>query len=273
MLKVLFRNILLMLIVVLLDQVFKNISLTYFTVHRNFGVFLGLFSDAPISFRVVTLATFSGFIFCIYILLLYLLPSRTNFLKYTLSLIMGGIFGNIFDRLYRGFTIDFIPTPIPEMNAFFNVADIFLWCGCFYFIFAIFYYEKIIWHPDNSRNNYLINPKEQLRLAFKFFLISVLTSLLLGLFSFTFIKSFLGPKQVILTDFIITYTVLSSLFSILVFLIGIIISHKSAGPLFAFELYVEKLINGSTEKLTLRDGDNYKHLEEVANKLRKFINK
>lgn len=271
--KVIAKNLILLIIIVVFDQLLKITFLNLIPIHRNYGVFLGFFSDAPIAFRIITLATFAGFLFSIYGLLLYLLPKKTNFLKYILTFIIGGIFGNIIDRLTRGFTIDFIPVKIYSFEAYYNIADIFLFLGVFSFVYSIFKFEKHIWHPDNSRNTYLVNPKEQIRLAFKFFLVSIFTALIIGLFSYTFIKSFLRPSSTVLSEYIITYIILASLFSILVFLIGIIISHKSSGPLYAFELYVERLIQGETEEFTLRDGDNYKHLEEVANKLLKYFKK
>lgn len=260
------------LLVILLDQITKIFALNHFTVHRNYGVFLGFLSDSTTLFRVVTLSTFSAFLIFIYSVLIYLLPRQVFFLKVTLSVVLGGVLGNVIDRLTRSFTIDFLPVNIGSFNASYNVADIFLWFGTFYFIFAIFRHEDKIWHPDNSRNRYLVNPKEQLRLAFKFLLISFFTSVFLGVFCFSFLQSLLQLRGGAFYEFIIIYIILASLFSISTFLIGVIISHKSAGPLYAFELYVEKLLSGKDEKLSLRDGDNYKHLEKVADKLRNHFN-
>lgn len=265
--KIILKNLLLVIVCICMDQVSKIIALNNYSIHKNFGVFLGFFSDAPMAFRVVTLSTFAGFLFFIYFALLYLLPNKVSFLKYDLSLIISGIFGNVFDRLIRGYTIDFIPMKFSSFEAYYNIADIFLWIGVCYFIYCIFKYDDIIWHPNNSRNNYLVNPKEQLRLAFKFSLVSILTSLLIGLFTYTFIKSFFAIHGSQLNEFLITYLILASLFAISTFLVGIIISHRSSGPLFAFEAYVKKLLEGKDERLILRDGDNYKHLEDVANKL------
>ena len=60
---------------------------------------------------------------------------------------------------------------------------------------------------------------------------------------------------------------------ITVFLLGLIISHRSSGPLYAFEHYVDNLLKGEDYELNLREGDNYKHLVELARKLRKHLNK
>ena len=256
---------------IILDQLTKGIASSTMNIHKNYGVFLGFLSNSSAIFRIVTLATFSGFLLFIYSVLLYLLPKNLHFLKYSLSLILSGILGNVLDRITKSYTIDFIPIHFGNFHAAYNIADIFLFIGTFYFIFAIFRFEDKIWHPENSRNTYLVNPREQLRLAFKFFLISFFTSIFLGIFCISFIQSFSTLSSTQLNEFVIIYTVLAFLFSASTFLIGVIISHKSAGPLYAFELYVERLLSGSTDRLSLRDGDNYKHLENVANKLHDYF--
>jgi signal peptidase II len=187
--------------------------------------------------------------------------------------LQAGIFGNVMDRLILGYTRDFIPFRYGDFRAFYNVADIFLFIAVFSIIFIIFRYDKLLWIPDNSRSNYLINPKEQLRLAFKFFMIAIFTSILIGLFSYTFIKVYLEASPTSSYDYIVAYSILSILFSLSTFIAGIFISHKSSGPLYAFELYVENLIAGKDQKLQLRDGDNYKHLEQIALKLYSHFHK
>jgi hypothetical protein len=139
--------------------------------------------------------------------------------------------------------------------------------GCLGIILIIFKYDNLIWVPDNSRANYLVNPKEQLKLAFKFFMASLLTSFFFGIFSYSFLSVYLKAPTVVINDFIIIFSILSVLFALSTFVLGIFISHRSQGPLYAFESYVEKLIEGKNVKLTLREGDNNKHLEKVASKL------
>lgn len=252
---------------IIVDQISKSIAIENTQIHKNYGVFLGFLSNTGATFRIITLTTFSGFLLFIYSVFLYLLPNNLGFIKYTLSVILSGILGNVVDRMTRSYTVDFIPFHWGDFHAAFNIADIFLFCGTAFLIFSIFKYEDKIWHPDNSRNNYLINPREQLRLAFKFFLISFFTSIFLGVFSFSFLKSFASLNSTLINEFAIIYLLLALLFCSSTFLIGVIISHKSAGPLYAFEMYVERLLEGKDETLILRDGDNYRHLEDVAKKL------
>ncbi len=265
--KIFAVNLLLFSLVVLVDQLTKTYIGGIVGIHQNHGLFLGSFSNSPIAFRVITLVTFSGFLFFLYFVSLYLFPNKIKTLKYSLSLILGGIVGNVLDRLLLGYTRDFIPFKLYSFQSFFNASDVFLAFGCLGVIFIIFKYDNLIWIPDNNRANYLVNPKEQLRLAFKFFMASILTSVFFGIFSFSFLSVYLNAPSSVIRDFITIFCILSIIFALSTFVLGIFVSHRSQGPLYAFESYVEKLIEGKSYKLKLREGDNNKHLEKVALKL------
>ena len=45
------------------------------------------------------------------------------------------------------------------------------------------------------------------------------------------------------------------------------LSHRAAGPLYAFEKFLEDLSMGKVRPLKLRSGDEFQHLEELAEKL------
>lgn len=60
--------------------------------------------------------------------------------KVAVSLLLGGGFGNIFDRIYRGYVIDFFDL---KYFAVFNFADIFISIAFIFFIY-FFYKEKFL---------------------------------------------------------------------------------------------------------------------------------
>jgi signal peptidase II len=243
-------------------------------VSYNSGLFLGIYSDIEQNLKVLVLSTFSGFLFSFYLFFAYLIPNALYFLKYGLALLMGGIFGNVLDQIMYGRTYDFIPVKLLG-NFYANTADIFQWLGFLIIVISFFKREDEIWHPMALRKKLFIKPKEQLKFSFKMTAVAFAACLLLGLFSLTFLKGYYpeGPlKQQTIVIFVISYFFMSMIFNLLVFISGIIIAHKTAGPLYAFELYVLDLLNGSREDLVLRDGDNYRHFEKIALKLkRKFI--
>lgn len=266
--------VLILLGIIFFDLLSKALAVEFLNAKGNPGIFLGHYAQSPVLFRVISLSTLAGFLLLIYFILIYLLPKNLKKLKYSLTLITSGVSGNVIDRVYRGVTIDFIPFKLINYQYYFNIADAALVLGALYCSYLIFFDDKNIWFDQNSRKRFLINPKEQLRLAFKFVFFSFMSCLIMGIFSITYIKSYLiqiSPEE--LSFYIMIFLIILMLILITVFLLGLIISHRSSGPLYAFEHYVDNLLKGEDYELNLREGDNYKHLVELARKLRKHLNK
>lgn len=240
--------------------------------HYNQGFIMGLYAELPESLRIVALGAFAGFILFLYLLLMFIIPAGGRWVKYGLSLLVGGIFGNVIDKVIMGRTVDFIPVPFSGSQVVFNLADVYQWLGCGIILWVIFRRDRLLWYPDSTRQNYLINPREQFRIAINYALVALVTSLMLGVFSFSFFRTVMVTMEVtgkhLMISFSLTYFMLTLLFCIMSFITGIIISHRSSGPLYAFEQYCDDLMKGRDRKLKLRDNDHYKHLENVADKLR-----
>lgn len=257
---------------ILMDQTSKYFAKSLPTLHYNQGFIMGIYADLPDSLRIVALGAFAGFIFFLYLFLMYVVPSSARLVKYGLSFLVGGIFGNVIDKIIYGRTVDFIPFQLGDFHAVFNVADVFQWVGAAVILWMVFRRDKLIWFPDSTRQNYLINPKDQIRVALHFTSIALATSLMLGIFSFAFFRSIIVSQYVVgqnlMLSYFLTYLILTLLFCAMSFITGIIVSHRSSGPLYAFEQYLDHLMDGRDRKLSLRDNDHYKHLEKVADKLR-----
>ena len=257
---------------IMLDQLTKAWGKTLPSLHYNQGFIMGVYAELPDSLRIVALGAFAGFIFFLYLFLMYIIPSAARKIKYGLSFLVGGIFGNVIDKMIYGRTVDFIPFSLGTTHVVFNLADVFQWIGTGIILFMIFKRDKLIWFPESSRQNYLINPREQFRVAFNYSLVALATSLMLGIFSFSFFRTVMVSMNMVsenlMLSYFLTYLILTMLFCAMSFLTGIILSHRSSGALYAFEQYLDHLMKGRDKKLTLRDSDNYKHLEKVADKLR-----
>jgi signal peptidase II len=262
---------------IVIDQLTKSWGLTLSTLHYNQGFIMGLYSGLPDNIRIVALGCFAGIVFFLYIFLMYIIPARGELLKYGLSFLVGGMFGNVIDKIMYGKTVDFIPFNYFGIHAVFNMADVFLWLGTAMVMFIILGKEKLVWYPDSARGSFLIWPKEQYKVGLNFSLVVFSCSLILGIFSYSFFNTTVAPfvdgKQHLMLTYFMTYAMITLLFCSMAFLAGIVISHKSAGPLYAFESYVDDLIQGKDRKLTFREGDNYKDLEMVADRLRDYVNK
>jgi signal peptidase II len=259
-----------------LDMMLKNYFLNSSESHINRGFIFGSLQDLPQSLTLVTLTSFGGVLCFIYLLLITILSSELLTLKLGLSLLTGGVLGNVVDRALHTGTLDFIPIMFNHKALIvFNPADLFQWIGALLIVKTIFLKDNIIWYPENQRGFGLVNPKEQIRFALKFSVISLSTSLVLGLFSLSYLSltmeaNHFNNKSAVIA-FAVSFLAITLFFNILTFIAGIILSKKTAGPLYAFEKYVEALLAGEDKELKLREGDNYKHLEQVAANLRKHL--
>ena len=97
----------------------------------NNGIAFGLLSfEENFYYNVLT-----AIIVLITIFLIFLMIKAVNVEKFGFCLIIGGSFGNIFDRLIYSSVIDFIDFNIGNFHWFiFNVADIFITIGVFILI-------------------------------------------------------------------------------------------------------------------------------------------
>tara|TARA_E500000178_G_scaffold84852_1_gene83263 strand:+ start:1232 stop:1747 length:516 start_codon:yes stop_codon:yes gene_type:complete len=105
----------------------------------NTGIAFGLFSFSS----ELTYNLFTALIVLINIIITYLVIVTIDFRKYFFLLILGGSFGNLFDRLYYGSVPDFIDFHVGNFHWFiFNIADIFITLGVVCLILAELMYKK-----------------------------------------------------------------------------------------------------------------------------------
>ena len=105
----------------------------------NTGIAFGLFSLS----NDFTYNLFTALIVFINLIVIYLVIITKDFRKYFFLLILGGSFGNLFDRFYYGSVPDFIDFHIGNFHWFiFNIADIFITMGVICLILAEVLYKK-----------------------------------------------------------------------------------------------------------------------------------
>lgn len=254
------------------DQLSKHFALEMKSLRFNHGIIFGIGANSSPFLRILTLSSIFGLLFFFYLFLLYTLPLQLSKLKMGLSFLIGGISGNVIDRAFRGRSIDFIPISAFQYDITFNFADIFQWIGAALIAYNVIVHEKIIWFPQNQRGRYLINPKEQIPYALKLSALCLCLSIIMGLFSVAFMRTALPtlPRE-INTLYIISFISLSLLFSLIAFISGIFLGHKSAGPLYSFESYVKDLLSGKRDQFNLRESDYHKNLEKAATQLLKHF--
>ena len=99
----------------------------------NSGIGFGLLQfDKAAIYNIITIL-----IFLINLVIIYFLFNAENLHKVFFSMILGGSFGNFFDRVYYSAVPDFIDLNYNGYHWFvFNVADIFITIGIFLLIFS-----------------------------------------------------------------------------------------------------------------------------------------
>ena len=252
-----------------------------FVLHHNPGAILGLFSELPSVLRVVSLSTGGAFLLFLFGIIQFLLPTKSLTLRIGLSLLISGIIGNVSDRIFWGYVVDFIVVGTRgTYSPAFNFADAIQWVGYGCIVFAFVKEGKSLWPAENLRKSYWINPSFQLKFCFLLMLCGLGLALVLGTFSYTYlditIQELRGANPLVqnqfLKPFIITMTVIGVSFLATLFAIGLVLSHRAAGPLQAFERFLDDHIQGRPSKLKLRAGDDFKDLERLANKLAAELN-
>lgn len=138
---------LLIVLLVLVDQaakwyVSKHVALYssikvirgFFSITRvhNKGAIFGAFSQTnnPLVFLLLTVASLVALAFVVYYFVRT--PASDRGMKLALSLILAGALGNLADRVFRGYVVDFLDFYIGNRHwPFFNVADSCITVGAF----------------------------------------------------------------------------------------------------------------------------------------------
>ena len=73
----------------------------------------------------------------------------TTFERFCIAAIYAGGLGNMIDRLRLGYVVDMIATEFINFPVF-NVADIFITCGCIILILHLVFFNKEFWKDEKK---------------------------------------------------------------------------------------------------------------------------
>ncbi len=285
----------LIILIIAADQISKAWALTELRVfgkwmtpflgcflHKNHGAMLGSFSDLPPLLRIVSLSTGGAFLIFIFTIIMSVLQHRLLVLRTGMAILLGGIMGNVIDRITHGPVTDFIViklviNSVTRFSPAFNIADATQWVGYILVCYSIFKDGHLIWPDDNKRNKFWIDRNYQLKYCLTFVGYSAVFSLILGVYSYTFLKviiheSLKSSTQIsdqALFPFVIVFTIVSTAFLLVIFLLGLRLSHRSVGPVFAFRSFINDIRIGKNRNLKLRSHDEFKYLEIEAKLLKR----
>jgi len=115
---------------------------------QNFGVSMGMFTATSLEMRLALIAVTGLISVGVFI---WMLRETQKWDVYGLAMVLGGAIGNIWDRISRGYVIDFADLHFGEFRPFliFNVADAAITFGVMILLArALLLREK----PDNSED-------------------------------------------------------------------------------------------------------------------------
>lgn len=104
---------------------------------KNYGVSFSMLSGNHLFILVVSFIAIA--------VLIYMLESYKYTLHYQIPILvmLSGAIGNLFDRIFRGYVVDYISFTFGTYEfAVFNFADMLVVCGCIYVIIYAFFFEN-----------------------------------------------------------------------------------------------------------------------------------
>jgi len=145
------RNSIIVAGTILLDQALKayvairqpqvDLGLIYFHFVQNTGASFGIFQGNNTAFIWISFIAIGAIMMSV--------KSIKKQYEIPLSIITAGIIGNMIDRLFRGFVVDFIDL---KWWPVFNIADSAIFIGVFWTIY-------LLWKEDGLENKTDKNPK------------------------------------------------------------------------------------------------------------------
>ena len=113
------------------SEIFSSKFLNIFLVW-NEGIAFGMLSfNESYLYNILTIV-----ILLVIVVLIFMTVNTSGLKKYSMLMILGGAFGNVFDRIFYNAVPDFIDFHVGNFHWFiFNIADIFISLGIFFMIF------------------------------------------------------------------------------------------------------------------------------------------
>ena len=117
---------------------FFNLTLLY-----NHGAAFSFLSNANTSWQMIMFSIISLIASIVIIVLILRLSETQKFEIFSLSLILGGALGNLYDRAFQGYVIDFLDFHIETYHwPAFNIADSAITIGVILYLINNLFFKK-----------------------------------------------------------------------------------------------------------------------------------
>lgn len=107
-----------------------------FTYVENTGAAFGMLKDGNVFLIISTVIILAAVI-----VYLTIKKPKAKAVKIASALIIGGALGNLYDRIFRGFVVDFIDIRFINYPVF-NIADCCVVCGAIIFAVWVIFFDK-----------------------------------------------------------------------------------------------------------------------------------
>lgn len=146
--------------IVVSDQITKALTVANIGLYQNIPFLPGVLDLTYVRNTGAAFSSFEGMqwlfalIFGVFTLLLIreCFKNSMGFNKFDwvcIAAIYGGGLGNMIDRVRMGYVVDMIETTFMEFPVF-NVADIFITCGCIALVVDLIFFNKGFWKEEKK---------------------------------------------------------------------------------------------------------------------------
>lgn len=129
-----------------IDQIIKIIVINYLSLNISTPVISNFFSLTYVQNEGAAFSTFLGgriflilvSLFSLFFIYYYFIKNQkmTKFKIFLNSLLIGGVLGNMIDRIFRGYVVDYLDFSLLEYHfPIFNFADICIVISCFILLY------------------------------------------------------------------------------------------------------------------------------------------
>ena len=239
---------------------------------ENFGIIFGLLEDTHPFVRIIFFSLIFILITMSYFIIDYLFLDNVKLFKLRLSLTLffSAVAGNALERINSGSVTDFIQIQIFHFKTYFiNFADIFQLIGLMMSIYYLFKLKDLVWNLTSKRKNFIINPKFQYQIARFLVLTTLAVGVLVGALAYCYLSIHMDQESSVYQSFFLTWIILMAVIIVIVFILGLYLSNRIAGPLYGFERYLERLDSSENDipQFKIRKKDYFNQLETMANKV------
>jgi signal peptidase II len=233
---------------------------------KNDGFIFGSFSYLPVNAKLAVFYSFGAFIFSTYLFFMWLSREWSRFSQYGITMLTAGIISNVIDRLDDRAVVDFISLSFFNFeNIIFNLADVFQVFGHACVCVGLYLDSKTFWPKNDWRIKFIVNRRFQTKACLFVFFSTFSASMMTSVFSYFFLG--IGQGMPTMKVYLGITVALGLMFSLFVSLLTLVLTHRVAGPIYAVQRFLNRMIEDKNISFKLRKNDEFKELEDTMNHL------